>query len=279
MSTERQFISWAVPGTLLISTIAVGALLAASPIVKEQRTNTGAVYILGPARNLLSEGLYERADLYFHKGAPHKKKQAFENNIFQQWEEKIHPTEHAHAEGREIAEVMPWLRLATKSNPHNVEAYLVASYWLNGTSMQPDLALGVMDEAIEKNPDRYELYLEKSRVYLGMNQLGNANKALEKALELIILPEQKDPDQAALDLAFILNIQSYLYEAMGQQEQAIRATQTLLMLKPDQADFALRLEALRAGPLNPKQAQQKLEKLFVRDHDHDHEHDHEHHEE
>ncbi|HSR87691.1 MAG TPA: hypothetical protein VLL07_01960, partial [Pontiella sp.] len=63
--------------------------------------SSAALYILGPARALISEGLYARADLYFHKGAPAVKSEAF-YGFYQRWKDAICPKLHAHAEGREV---------------------------------------------------------------------------------------------------------------------------------------------------------------------------------
>ncbi|MBN2162615.1 MAG: hypothetical protein JXR25_10580 [Pontiellaceae bacterium] len=278
MKQNGHILPWIGSGGLYLIAVAAGALLVEVPDLKTQLADTGAVYILGPARELLSKGLYERADVYFHKGAEYVKEEAFES-IYQKWLHEIHPIKHVHAEGAEIEEIMPWLRLATKSNPHNVEAYLVASYWLNGAAGQPETALQVINEAIEKNPDRYELFQEKGRLLLGLHRDDEAASALESALAFVARPEQDDPEQAALDLSFILTIQSFLYEALGQQEQAIRTTEVFLSIHPDQPVFTKRLEALRYGKMDPEHAKERIEELFVKNHEcsreeHDHDNDH-----
>ncbi|MEN8254674.1 MAG: hypothetical protein ABFR33_04310 [Verrucomicrobiota bacterium] len=264
---------------LCAAAVATGAALLSRSSNNESGTSTGAIYILGPARSLLSAGLYERADVYFHKGVPHHREEAF-HGFFHKWKEAIVPAEHAHAEGREIEEIMPWLRLATRSDPHNIEVYLVASYWLNGECQRPDLAQQAILEAIEKNPSRYELQYEMGRLQLASNELELAKESLEKALSLIIRPNQQDPDQTAIDHPSILMTLSYLHEALGNQEGAVEATKQLLALRPT-PHASERLQELESGTLDPTAAEARLEQLFHKthecerdDHDHDHHEDH-----
>lgn len=262
---------------LFAGAIATGAVLLKRIPAPEPGSEAASVYILGPARSLLSAGLYERADMYFHKGAPHHKEEAF-HGVFQKWKEAIVPTLHAHAEGREIEEIMPWLRLATKSDPHNIEIYLVASYWLNGKSLRPDLAQQAIMEALENNPDRYELHMELGRLLLSENQFKAALESLDEALSLVSNLDQKDPEQAAIDFPFICILQSYLHEALGDREKAIVATKLALNLHPGQT-MSERLEKLESQPLDADTAKNRLSELFQKNHpcdrdDHDHdEHD------
>jgi len=261
---------------LCVVAVTTGTVMLSHAPTDGSGTETSSTYILGPARSLLSAGLYERADMYFHKGVPHHKDEAF-HGFFHKWKEAIVPVEHAHAEGGEIEEIMPWLRLATKSDPHNIEIYMVASYWLNGECQRPDLAREAIVEAIEKNPDRYELQYEMGRLHLAANELMLAKESLENALTLIIRPNQQDPEQAAIDHPSILMAMSYLHEALGNQEDAIEATKQSSSLRPT-PHASERLQKLESGTLDPAAAEALLERLFHKPHecereDHDHEHD------
>lgn len=251
---------------------------------------TASLYILGPARTLISEGLYAQADLYFHKGTPPTKSEAF-HSFYQKWKKAICPTVHAHAEGREIEEILPWLRMASQTDPHNIELYLVASYWLNGECGRPDLAEQALMEAIEKNPARYELYMEKGRILLGQEEYEEAQIALQHAYDLITQPNQTDPEQAAIDLPFILMAQSYLHEALGWRSGAMSTAEEILTLGPND-HFSKRLRRLRQGNVDPEGAKDLLNRLFNKTHNcdrdehvhgcgcescsHDHDHDHGH---
>ncbi|VGO15947.1 hypothetical protein PDESU_04536 [Pontiella desulfatans] len=264
-----------------MAAVATGAALLSHKPSEGNNMAKGSVYLLGPARALLAESLYERADLYFHKGVGHEKEEAF-HGFFQKWKEEIVPNKHAHTEGREIEEILPWLRLASKSDPHNIEIYLVASFWLNGECDRPELARDAIREAMEKNPDRYELPLEMGRLFLSSAEYAPALESLETAMEMLTsIEEQADPEQAALDLAFIHISRSFVNEAMDKQEEAIVAAKDRLQLSPSPV-FAERLAKLEAGELDPEAAKARLELLFHKTHeceDDDHDHDHEHGEE
>ena len=240
--------------------VATGGLLTASSS-KTGGTDTGSIYILGPARALLSASLYQRADQYFHKGVKASKEEAFKS-FFQKWHEALNPTEHLHAEATEILEIMPWLRLATQSDPHNIEAYLVAVFWLNGEINRPDLALEVIDEALLKNPGRYEIYLEKGRTLLTNDQLDLAAEAFDTTLTLLTEKKSDDPEQAQIDLSLIFSVQSYLYEAQNNREKAITAAENHQQLNPDKQHAAERLAHLQSEPLNPEAAKIRLQELF-----------------
>lgn len=232
-----------------------------------------ALYILGPARALISEGLYARADLYFHKGSPPAKSEAF-HSFYQKWKNAICPTVHAHAKGREVEEILPWLRMASQSDPQNIEIYLVATYWLNGECGRPDLAEQALMEAIETNPTRYELYLEMSRMQLGQDSYEAALASLRTAHDLITQPNQLDPEQVAIDLPFILMSQSYVNEALGRRSGAMATTEEVLALGSNE-HFSKRLRRLRQGNVDPEGAKDRLRRLFHKTHSCDRE-EHEH---
>lgn len=259
----------------------MGAFVLRQSSHESKGQESASLYILGPARTLISQGLYARADLYFHKGAPPAKDEAF-HGFFQKWKDVLCPTLHAHTEGREVEEILPWLRLATQSDPHNVEIYLVASYWLTRDCHRPDLAIQAIEEAMENNPEHYELPMEKARILLGMDEYEKALHALNAALTLISTPDQPDPEQAAIDLPFILMAQSYVNEAVGNRAEAIASTEQLLAQEPN-PHFANRLEQFKAGKLNPEDAKDRLRRMFQKnhvcerdDHEHDHECEHDH---
>lgn len=251
-------------------------------------TDTASVYILGPARSLLAQGLYEKADIYFHKGAPRYKEEAFDS-FYQKWKRAICPAKHAHTEGNETAEILPWLRLASQSDPNNIEIYLVASFWLIGDCARPDLATQALSEAMVKNPDRYELPLEQARVDLSQSLFNNALESLDHALRLMREHAPVDQEQALIDLKFILIAKSFLLEAEGRNDECVQVTRELVKISPTIANHD-RLERLETGSFDSSEAIERLITLFHREHecdqehehgpdcdDHDHDHDHDEH--
>ncbi len=248
---------------LLLGTAAIGTgnILTASSSSGESGGMAGSTYILGPSRALLSAGLYKRADQYFHKGVPATKEEAF-HGFFQKWKERLNPIEHLHAEATEILEVMPWLRLASQSDPHNIEIFLVAAHWLNGEGQSPDLALGVLEEALEKNPYRYEIYLEKGRLHLSNGNLEAASKAFQTTLNVLQQKPQEDPEQAQIDFGLVLLVRSYIYEAQNNQEAALNAITEYLKFQPGHQNLIARAQQLKSGQLDPEAAISRLNELF-----------------
>lgn len=247
-----------------IAALTTGAMLSRKAPNSETGENSGSLYILGPARGLLAQSLYKRADIYFHKGAPYHKETAFDG-LFQKWKRAIHPEEHAHTAGREVEEILPWLRLASQTDPSNIEIFMVASFWLNRECNRNDLAQQAIHEAMELNPDRYELLLELGRIQLSIDQFEPALESLNQALILGSNPDQKDPEQAAIDLPFIVVVQSFLHEVLGNKERAIAAVRFSLSLRPQPAMIE-RLEKLETQPLDPDTAKDHLQLLFHKPH-------------
>ena len=67
------------------------------------------------------------------------------------------PTEHTHLKGRTVREILPWLRLSADLDPHRVQTYTVAAYWLRKDLGKVDEAEQFLREGIRANPESYEL--------------------------------------------------------------------------------------------------------------------------
>jgi tetratricopeptide (TPR) repeat protein len=240
---------------------ATGYQLLSGPIPADGQESGSSIYLLGPARALLSENLYERADVYYHKGAPHKKEVAFVG-FFQKWKQAICPIEVQHAKDTEILEIMPWLRLATAADPKNIEAYLVASYWLSHECKKPELAIDVLAEAAAKNPLRYEIQMETGRMHLYLNEMEAAARTLDKALVLLEQQPVTDPEQAVIDQSLLLTLRSYLFEFHGNANGAITAARLNAKLNPERKSLNDRLEQLQNESLNPERAKEQIAIIF-----------------
>jgi tetratricopeptide (TPR) repeat protein len=265
MTFDSKHVSHLSALLIWVGAFVVGSqLLARHPAQINEQTDA-SLYLLGPARALLSAGLYERADTYFHKGAPRHKEEAF-RSFFQVWREQINPTKHRHAESQEIMEIMPWLRLATQADPTNIEAYLVAAYWLSNECNQPEQALLVIEEAIARNPQRYEVHMEKGRLFLSMDDLASADAAFETTCKIMDTYEATGPEQTAIDRSFILMARSFLFEAGGNREAAIAMARQNALLHPERSALAQRLQQLEENPLHAERAKARLAELFSTTH-------------
>lgn len=203
--------------------------------------------LLTAGRKALSAEFYEEADTYFHRGVPHIQAKAFEHHPFQQLAEHVTPTKHVHTHGQEVEEIMPWLELAIQSDVHNVDAYLVAAFWLSADIQRPDVALQVLLKAQRNNPSSYRVPLEKGRLYLKLGRYESATSSLRVALSLWNQHADPEDAQARLDLAAIQLYRALLLERNGDIQGAIGLYEGILRLYPERTEIRKRLTALRSG--------------------------------
>lgn len=155
---------------------------------------------------------------------------------------------HLHTTGDAIKEIMPWLRLATSMDPHNVEAYLVMAFWLATGVERPDLAMQVLTEAQNNNPGNYRVLLEKGRLMLHKQDFTRAGQALDLALRQWPGPAGLiDEDQARLDRAEILTLRALLHEHAGELDVAASMLAKVLAIFPDRLQINHRIIELREG--------------------------------
>ncbi|MGD9874895.1 MAG: tetratricopeptide repeat protein [Kiritimatiellia bacterium] len=244
---------------------------------------TVADRLLGSTRVLLADKLYERGDDYFHRGVPHQKAKAF-TDFFQTWTEQIHPVGHVHATGKSVHEVMPWLDFTIRMNPHHIEAYLVASFWLAGDGERPDLAMEVLAGGLRSNPRDYQLYGERGRLYLLQGNDDLAEKSLRASIRLWPSGRNPNDEEVRYDLARNFSYLSVLRQAKGGLEEALDCARIAAQLMPENASLLKRLKALENGSASAEEAREIMNSIFPlrgsnehvcsRTEEHDHEHEH-----
>jgi len=214
------------------------------------------------SRLALSGHFYEMADLYFHCGVEHIRDRAFEDSIWQRTMELISPVAHVHRDGQSVKEIMPWLWMAIRADPHNVQTYLVAAYWLANEADRPDLALSVLDEARWQNPGNCEIQIERGRICLALRRIEAATHAFDAALAF--WPGHQDPaDQSARhERATALLYRALLHELAGENDAAVRALQEHLSLFPDRTHIAERIRALEKGEAPSRLASEFLDDIL-----------------
>ncbi len=208
--------------------------------------------ILGDSRVALSQHFFETADLYFHKGAEHIHKKKFSNDIFQRISHIVSPTKHVHIAHSNIKEIMPWLWLSIKTNPHNLETYLTASFWLANSAGKPDVAMQVLEEAQKNNPYNYQVQIEKGRLFLKAKDLKNAKLAFDAAL--IFWNKTADPEneEARMDKAEILLYRGLLAEHDGDIPYAVKLYKEIIKMFPERTGIADRISTLEKGEIPDK---------------------------
>lgn len=232
-------------------------------------------------RRAVSLSLNDMAELYFHKGAERQTRQAFTNDWFQRMGLEISPRSHRHTAGTEHAEILPWLQMATRADPHNVEAQLVLAFWLANGVSRPDLARKVLRDAQRNNPRDYQICQEQARLAIQEGGFALGRKKLETALAL--WPSGYEVDrQRLLDKAEIQTLLGLLCEQDGQEALAVERYKNTLAIFPERAYISERMAVLLAGRRPEPAAIVSLRTLVRRTAEHactEEEHSHEGHEE
>ncbi|NCC50575.1 MAG: hypothetical protein EOM20_05095 [Spartobacteria bacterium] len=263
---------------LLTAAFCLAAYLSELGVERSPNVATGGSVmssLLGGSRAVLSENLYEKADTYFHFGMAYTREEAMQNDPFKRLAGKLNPHAHVHADDRGVTEIMPWLKFATEMDPHNVEAYLVAAYWLTHGAKEPGVALEVLRQAALNNPNDYRILTDRAVVYMIERQPTNALHALNAALR--VWPSGFDPDdeQMRLDLSRILTYRAFIFESDGDAQAAVTEYEKALALFPEKENLRQHIVALKAGDLDEEKVQKMWDSLFKLSHD---DHDHHHHE-
>ena len=165
----------------------------------------------GDARETISQAFVHKADSYFHGGidmecdhledhghadhdddhedchdghghdeAPH--------GTFDPWRwinsHVRAPDVHRHLGGGEAVEMMPWFWASVKADPHNIEAWTTTWYIANNMIKDKGLALRVVAEGLEKNPDDPELLICRGRTIYdnGRGEFAAAREAFSAAV-------------------------------------------------------------------------------------------------
>jgi len=156
--------------------------------------------VMGDSRQIIANHFFTKADVYFHsgyyptifdqaiRGAPHitaekdanpeadgsKDHESEEGAGFlraphdwiESFSRNFYPSRHSHLEKPgEAREILPWLRIAADLDPHKVETYTVAAYWLRQHLNKADEAEQFLREGWRANPDSYEILFELGRVF------------------------------------------------------------------------------------------------------------------
>lgn len=254
-----------------------------------KRDDSVAGALLGQSRHALSAQFYETADQFFHKGVPHIKNRAFEDGFFLTARKEISPEGHFHLRGDEVTEMLPWLWMALRMDPHNVETYRVAAFWLSSDAKRPNLAYEVLLDAQRNNPGSYQVKLDMGRLFLREGKIEDAEKAFTAAINF--WPgnlNRKDPDavnEAIFEKAEILLYRALLHEVRGEIDSEVGLLKKIIAVFPERTEIRERVDDLEKGEkpivLATKILNQMLEKQTMQVHqcdrgdDHD-EHEHEH---
>lgn len=166
------------------------------------RTDSVLATLLGDGRQWVADIFYVRADIYFHSGYyPSVFDQARQAEVKdsdvshpeetnappeagfrgppQDWidafSRHFRPDRHTHLRGEQVAEMLPWMRLSADLDPHRIQTYIVASYFLRDYLKKLDDAKEFLHAGLQANPNSPELRYELGRFYFeNLNDLPHA---------------------------------------------------------------------------------------------------------
>ena len=165
----------------------------------------------GDAREAISQAFVHKADSYFHGGIDMECDHLAEHghadhdddhedchdghdhdesahDSFDPWRwinsHVRAPDVHRHLGGSETIELMPWFWASVKADPRNIEAWTTTWYIANNMMKDKDLALRVVAEGLEKNPDDPELLICRGRTIYdnGRGEFAAAREAFSSAV-------------------------------------------------------------------------------------------------
>lgn len=189
--------------------------LTAFESVTPKTGNSVLGLLLGSTCAVVGDRFYTEADRYFHSGLGHHHEVATRKDWFFRIGDILRPSVHTHLAGRKIADILPWLKLATRMNPAKSEFFLVTAFWLAQMG-EYESAHTVLAEARRNIPFAPEIALEEGRIFLHQ---GRTNDAYRCFTACITLAGRKAPDDD--DARDSLRAAS-LYKARIDEQRAIQ---------------------------------------------------------
>jgi tetratricopeptide (TPR) repeat protein len=154
--------------------------------------------LLGDSRRMFANHSFDKAEAYFHRGFhptffdeqpegaeahvaghqhvhEHEQEHGHEHCAFLRepldwidaFSRNFYPVRHTElgeAEAGGVGEMLPWLRLSVDLDPHRVQSYVVAAYWLWERMDKADAAEQFLKEGLRANPDSAEILYELGRI-------------------------------------------------------------------------------------------------------------------
>lgn len=156
-------------------------------------------------------------------------------------------TEHAHLAGADTeAEILPWLRLAAEFDPHQVEFYTVAAYWLRSRLGRVEQAEAFLRRGLRANPDHEDLLFELGRLVWENRKDAARARNLWTAAERAWHARHGDLNETnRVSLRRILAYRAQLEEETGNLDEAIRYWTRVRELSPHPEAIEQRLATLR----------------------------------
>jgi hypothetical protein len=203
----------------------VGLLVRIAPARMPQALEGGDILtvLLGDAKKDISGAMLHEADSYFHGGVDidchhlhdHDHDHDHEHDYDSAAPERASPEEvprsdpwrwinahirapeiDRHLEGDKAVEMMPWLWVAIKADPHNVKAWSAAWYSAAHIMKDESLALQIALDGCRANPSSMELACNLGRAYRAEStrDLGRSEEMFRKVVGMAEKAESVEDD-------------------------------------------------------------------------------------
>ncbi len=138
-------------------------------------------------------------------------------------EEHDHDHEQEHEPSTdEVREILPWLRMSVELDPHRVESYVVAAYWLRERMDRVEEAEQFLREGYRENPESYELLFEMGRIaFESRHDHPRARMLWQLATDKWHKSEARKTEPDRFMLRQIMSSRAHLEEAEGKWDQAL----------------------------------------------------------
>jgi tetratricopeptide (TPR) repeat protein len=222
--------------------------------------------LLGDSRRLLADQFMEQADVSFHsgfypsifdqrkmpketghmtnkEGSPEEEAHEQQMNFLgrpRDWIERFGRnfmiTDHTHLEGGTQREILPWLRISAGLDPHRIDTYTVAAYWLRDSLGKVNEAEQFLREGLRNNPSSYELWYELGVLYFeNRHDLVRARNTWELALRYWQKDEPSKPEPDLIGFEKIVVHLANLEQREGHLEKALGYFRMCLKTSPNPA--------------------------------------------
>ncbi len=268
---------------LISASFTLATVLQPRVAVLNQNIDSGGVIkmLLGDSRKMFADQFLEQADVSFHSGyypsifdgrkAPkstehmtdvegtpaaeaHEKEMSFmgpPRDLLEQFGRHFMVREHTHLQNGNEREILPWLRLSADLDPHRIDTYTVASFWLRNSLGKVDEAQEFLREGIKNNPGNYELWYELGSLYHdNRHDPAKARNAWELALRYWqqTEPPKAEPDKLGLEkilihLATLEEKQDRLPEAINYFTMALQTSPNPDVVRTQIAELQQKLHA------------------------------------
>jgi tetratricopeptide (TPR) repeat protein len=156
-------------------------------------------------------------------------------------------TTHSHLSGGKEREILPWLRLSADLDPHRIETYTVAAYWLRANLHKSIEAEQFLREGLRANPESYEILFELGRLYYeDSHDVIRARNLWEMAYQRWNQQESKKENPNFFALSQITVRLANLERDVGRYAKAIEWLQKAKTASPDPEAIQKQIDQLRA---------------------------------